>query len=118
MKSLTRQFNVKLINQVFWNLFPYLSTAMLYFLLNVPLFTIGWKYVGRRFFLYSLAGMAILDGHGGYSGQKENVLYTVISFHELSRLKQLIRMIDSKTFVVVNDTLEVMGHKIGNQPQW
>lgn len=24
--------------------FPFLSTAMLYFLLNVPLFAIGWKY--------------------------------------------------------------------------
>lgn len=241
-----------LVLMIYYHL-PFLSTAMLYFLLNVPLFAIGWKYVGRRFFLYSLAGMAIfsaavglvnvpmpvhdmilsallagilsgtgggiimrslgsaggtdilsvalykrfsirlgsttlafnsgilllaallislesalytliyiyvssrilnlvvtglsqrkavyivsprweeisrniiqsihrgvtiLDGHGGYSGQNENVLYTVISFHELSRLKQLIRQMDPKAFVVVNDTLEVMGHRIGNQPQW
>jgi len=291
MKSLSRQFAVKTIKQVLWNLFlitlgsilcaiaingilipkkflsaglsglvlmiyyhlPFLSVALLYFLLNIPLFVLGWKSVGRRFFLYSLAGMAIfsvalglihvsvpihdlilsallagilsgtgggiilrslgsaggtdilsvalykrfsirlgsttlafnsailllaallisiesamytliyiyvssqilnlvvtglsqrkavyiisaewkeisrhimqdihrgvtiLDGHGGHSGQNEKVLYTVISFQELSRLKQLIRQMDPKAFVVVNDTLEVMGHRIGNQPHW
>ena len=291
MKSLARQFDVKSIKQVLWNLFlltigsilcaiaingilipkkflsaglsglvlmiyyhlPFLSVALLYFLLNIPLFVLGWKSVGQRFFLYSLAGMAIfsvalglirvsvpihdlilsallagvlsgtgggiimrslgsaggtdilsvalykrfsirlgstmlafnssilllaallislesamytliyiyvssqiinlvviglserkavyiispewkeisrhimqdihrgvtiLDGHGGYSGQNEKVLYTVISFHELSRLKQLIRQMDPKAFMVVNDTLEVMGHRIGNQPHW
>jgi uncharacterized membrane-anchored protein YitT (DUF2179 family) len=40
---------------------PALPVAFLYFLLNVPLFAMGWRYVGRRFFLYSLAGMAIFS---------------------------------------------------------
>ena len=77
-----------------------------------------WKEISRHIIRDIHRGVTILDGHGGYSGQNENVLYTVVSFHELSRLKQLIRQIDPKAFVVVNDTLEVMGHRIGNQPHW
>ena len=43
-------------------LVPSLSVAILYALLNVPVFALGWIYVGRRFFLYSLAGTAIFSG--------------------------------------------------------
>lgn len=234
-------------------LFPGLPVAWIYFLLNVPLFAIGWKYVGRRFFLYSLAGMVIfslaiqwihlpvpvengilsallagiisgagsgiilkslgsaggldilavvmlqrfsvrlgstslgfnslllligaalfsieialytliyvfvtshiinlvvtglsqrkaviiisprwkelsqeilhrihrgvtiLEGHGGYSGKEERVIYTVITFQELPRLKNVIKRLDPEAFMVVTDTLEVMGHRIGTQPHW
>jgi uncharacterized membrane-anchored protein YitT (DUF2179 family) len=234
-------------------LFPYLPVSYLYLFLNIPLFAIGWKYVGRRFFLYSLMGMVIfslaiewthisiavqdkmlsallagiiagvgsgiilrslgsaggvdilsvimlqrfsvrlgttslafnsilifmgamlfsidialytliyvfvtsqtvnfvvtglsqrkaviiisrqwdslakeilenlnrgvtvLEGRGGYSGREEQVLYTVISFRELPRLKRLIRHLDPDAFVVVHNTLEVMGHRIGTQPHW
>jgi uncharacterized membrane-anchored protein YitT (DUF2179 family) len=233
--------------------FPFLPVAWLYFLLNVPLFALGWKVVGRRFFLYSLAGMVIYScavgwvdlslkvedkilsallagilmgigsgiilrslgsaggvdilsvvlrqrlsislgstslafngivllgaavlfslemalytlvyiyvtshvlnlvvtglsqrkavfivsprwkeiskgitedlergvtifkGEGGFTGREENILYTVITFRELSKLKQMIRKLDPETFLVVTDTLEVMGHRIGNQPHW
>lgn len=77
-----------------------------------------WKEISRHIIQDIHRGVTILDGHGGYSGLNENALYTVISFQELSRLKQLIRQIDPKAFVVVNDTLEVMGNRIGNQPHW
>jgi uncharacterized membrane-anchored protein YitT (DUF2179 family) len=30
--------------------FSYLPVGIIYFLLNIPLFVIGWMYVGRRFF--------------------------------------------------------------------
>jgi uncharacterized membrane-anchored protein YitT (DUF2179 family) len=42
----------------------------------------------------------------------------VITFRELSRLKRLITRIDPDAFVVVSDTTEVIGHRIGNQPHW
>jgi len=63
-------------------------------------------------------GVTVLKGQGGYSGKEEHVLYTVISFRELPRLKNLVRQLDPAAFVVVNDTLEVMGHRIGTQPHW
>jgi uncharacterized membrane-anchored protein YitT (DUF2179 family) len=37
-----------------------LSPGLLYFILNVPIFILGWRYVSRRFFGYSLFGMAAL----------------------------------------------------------
>ena len=42
-------------------LVPSLPVAVLYFILNIPLFGLGWIYVGRRFFLYSIAGMVIFS---------------------------------------------------------
>ena len=32
---------------------PTLPVGLIYFLLNIPLFVVGWLFVGRRFFLYS-----------------------------------------------------------------
>jgi uncharacterized membrane-anchored protein YitT (DUF2179 family) len=37
-----------------------LSPGSIYFLINIPIFVLGWRYVSRRFFFYSLYGMTIL----------------------------------------------------------
>lgn len=63
-------------------------------------------------------GVTVLHGEGGFSGESERILYTVVTFQELGRLKRRIRQIDPNPFVVVTDTLEVMGLRIGNQPHW
>ena len=63
-------------------------------------------------------GVTVVSGEGGYSGREIKILYTVVTFRELSRFKAAIRRIDPESFVVVNDTLEVMGRRIGNQPHW
>ena len=47
---------------VTYYLSPFLPVAWLYFLFNLPLFALGWMYVGRRFFLYSLAGTILFSG--------------------------------------------------------
>lgn len=36
--------------------------GLLYFAVNMPLFVVGWEFVGRRSFLYSLAGTVIFSG--------------------------------------------------------
>ena len=43
-------------------LFSFLPVAALYLVLNIPLFAIGWAFVGRRFFIYSIIGMLSLTG--------------------------------------------------------
>jgi uncharacterized membrane-anchored protein YitT (DUF2179 family) len=63
-------------------------------------------------------GVTIMRGQGGHTSQEHRILYTVITFRELTRLKQLISAVDPNAFVVVTDTLEVMGQRIGNQPHW
>ena len=56
-------------------LFPVLPVGFLYFLLNVPLFAVGWQHVGRRFFLYSMAGMVIFSALlKGKEPQRKRVL--------------------------------------------
>jgi uncharacterized membrane-anchored protein YitT (DUF2179 family) len=63
-------------------------------------------------------GVTILEGEGGYTRKKEQILYTVINFREIGQLKRLIQQIDEDAFVVISDTLEVMNQRIGNQPHW
>ncbi len=38
-----------------------LSPGVLYLIINIPLFVVGWIYVSRRFLFYSLYGMAMLS---------------------------------------------------------
>ena len=40
---------------------PGLPLWLIYFILNIPMFVIGWLFVGRRFFFYSLAGVFIFS---------------------------------------------------------
>ena len=77
-----------------------------------------WEEISHKILEDIHRGVTIVQGQGAYTGKEEKILYTVVNFREVSRMKKLIRGIDSKAFVVVSDTLEVMGHRIGNQPQW
>ena len=63
-------------------------------------------------------GVTVIQARGGYSNEPSDILYTVITFRELPRLKRLVNAVDPDAFVVVNDTTEVMGQRIGNQPHW
>ena len=63
-------------------------------------------------------GLIVLHGQGGYSGKQQKILYSIIPFQGLSRFKTLIHRVDPQAFVVITETSEVMGHKIGNQPHW
>ena len=42
-------------------LVPPLSVGTLYFLLNIPLYLIGWRQVGPRFLYYSIAGTFVFS---------------------------------------------------------
>ena len=77
-----------------------------------------WETIHRGIMERIQRGVTLIGGRGGYSGQDIQMLFTVISHQELPRLKKLVDDIDSQAFVVVSDTLEVMGPNIGNQPHW
>jgi uncharacterized membrane-anchored protein YitT (DUF2179 family) len=77
-----------------------------------------WREISKRILSEIQRGVTVLQGQGGYSGQEHRVLYAIITFQELPRLKEMIRHVDPNAFVVVTDTLEVMGQGIGNQPHW
>jgi len=63
-------------------------------------------------------GVTRIRGQGGYTDKEEQILFTVIAFQELPRLKERVKQADPRAFVVVQDTLEVVGHRMGNQPRW
>lgn len=77
-----------------------------------------WKEIASDIMERLQRGVTVVQGEGGYTGNRLHILYTVISFTELSRFKEMIRKIDPQAFVVVTETLEVMGKGIGNQPHW
>ncbi len=54
-------------------------------------------------------GATGLNGKGMYTGHSKNVLLSVVSSKEVILLKELVRSVDEKAFVIVADVREVMG---------
>uniref|UniRef100_A0A832A0U0 YitT family protein n=1 Tax=Desulfacinum infernum TaxID=35837 RepID=A0A832A0U0_9BACT len=66
------------------------------------------------FILYGIRrGVTFLKGTGGYSGEDRDVILTVTTLTELPKLKEAIFRIDPHAFVIINDTLEVLGKRHG-----
>lgn len=57
-----------------------------------------------------IRGITVMNGHGAYSNNENNVLYTVITRYELALVKSLIKNVDPSAFVSVSETAEVMGN--------
>ncbi|MBN2059539.1 MAG: YitT family protein [Deltaproteobacteria bacterium] len=77
-----------------------------------------WEKISTEIIAKINRGVTILDGHGGFSGREVKIIYTVTTFQDIPQVKSLARKIDPNVFMVVSDTLEVMGTRIGNQPHW
>ncbi len=77
-----------------------------------------WEAISQLILHELRRGVTVLQGQGGYTREDEQVLYSVMTFRELARLKREIRTMDPQAFMVVTETLEVMGHRIGNRPNW
>ena len=60
-------------------------------------------------------GVTFLKGKGAYTGKERDVLFTVTTLTELPKLKDVIFAIDPAAFVVVNNTLEVLGKRHGSR---
>ena len=56
-------------------------------------------------------GATLLKGEGGFSHKRKNIILTVISLIELQKIKEIILELDPEAFIVVNDTLEVLGKR-------
>lgn len=63
-------------------------------------------------------GTTLIAASGGFSQQPVSMIYTVVSRRELHQLKEVVLREDPGAFLVVNETSEVIGNRIGNQPQW
>lgn len=54
-------------------------------------------------------GVTSLDGRGMFTGDEKNVLFCVFGYKETQVLKEIVRNIDKKAFIIVTDVKEVMG---------
>ena len=54
-------------------------------------------------------GLTTLDGRGGFTGAKKDVLLCVVSKREIAKLKEIVTSVDKKAFVIVADVREVLG---------
>jgi uncharacterized membrane-anchored protein YitT (DUF2179 family) len=54
-------------------------------------------------------GITYLEGRGGFSGRSREILLVVVGRSELSTLKNLVRNIDPRAFVMVSNMNEVLG---------
>ncbi|WP_226891989.1 YitT family protein [Paraclostridium bifermentans] len=54
-------------------------------------------------------GVTFLEGRGGYSKQKKDVLLVVVSRREEVILRKLVNEIDPLAFVIINNAYEVLG---------
>lgn len=77
-----------------------------------------WEAISEAIMNDMQRGATLIEAQGAYSKNPEKILYTVITFRELAELKGIINHCDPNAFMVVSDTLEVMGLRIGNQPHW
>jgi len=54
-------------------------------------------------------GATFFKGEGAYTHTTMKVVYCIVPLFELARLKDLISTIDPKAFIVINETMEVIG---------
>lgn len=77
-----------------------------------------WKAINAAVLKEVQRGTTLIAASGGFSQQPINMIYTVVSKRELHDLKEVILQIDPQAFLVINETSEVVGSSVGNQPQW
>jgi uncharacterized membrane-anchored protein YitT (DUF2179 family) len=54
-------------------------------------------------------GVTFLDGEGAYSGQKQKVIYCVVTLRQLARVKYYVQSVDPTAFLTVAEVNEVRG---------
>ena len=59
-------------------------------------------------------GCTVFDGRGGYTGNRNSVIFTVLDRRQFIKLKQFIKENDSTAFITVNDATEVFGKGFSN----
>jgi uncharacterized membrane-anchored protein YitT (DUF2179 family) len=77
-----------------------------------------WQEVSQRIMNDLKRGVTVIPARGGFSGEERPIIYTVVTFRDVARLKRIVRSIDPEAFIIINDTMEVVGAGVGNAPQW
>lgn len=63
-------------------------------------------------------GVTLLDGRGGFRGEKRTLLYSVLTAQSIPLLKRVVKKIDGNAFIAIMHADDVTGVEVGNQPHW
>ncbi len=85
---------------------------------TVQIISDRWEEIAEFILNRQKRGLTLIDVTGAYHKREKKMLYVVVLLRELPQLKHMILDIDPNAFVVVSDTMEVIGERIGNQPHW
>ncbi|MCF8035092.1 MAG: YitT family protein [Desulfarculaceae bacterium] len=78
-----------------------------------------WKEIAEALIQHGrTSGATLIQAKGAFRGQEAPMIYTVVNLRELGRLKAVVNSLDPEAFVVVSDTLEVSGQRIGRATHW
>lgn len=69
--------------------------------------------IGEHIMSAEHRGVTYLKAEGGYTGEDRKVILSITTLTELPKIKEFIFSTDPNAFVVVNDTLEVLGKRHG-----
>lgn len=54
-------------------------------------------------------GVSVIPAQGGYTGQDKKLLMCVVRVHEVSKVRNVVAAYDSKPFIIITDSSEVLG---------
>lgn len=54
-------------------------------------------------------GVTLIPARGAFSGQQKEVVYCVVQRNEIHRLKTIVRNVDPRAFIVINEVHDVLG---------
>ena len=63
-------------------------------------------------------GVTVLYGEGGYSGEKKDIILTVLSNRELASVEKTVREIDDEAFIIVSKVTQVYGRGFSREKKY
>lgn len=67
------------------------------------------KEISHKIMTNSKRGVTFLRGEGGFTSKEKKVIYCVVKLTQISKIKQIVKIEDSKAFMTIIDTKEVLG---------
>lgn len=75
----------------------------------------NWETIAGQILGRLNRGVTYLDGEGAFSHNPKRIILTITTVTELPKFKDLIFHLDPDAFVVINNTLEVLGQRHGRR---
>lgn len=76
---------------------------------NVTIVSTNFNEIAQKVNAEMERGVTVLTGYGYYTKQKKDILYIIINKQEITHLRKIVKEIDPKAFITVQDVRDVFG---------